>query len=66
MVPIANDGLRFQRQSVVRPSVVNLPSGETADFEFVPDRPGDVVLAFGAEGQQLQARVRFVASSESR
>jgi hypothetical protein len=23
---------------------VNLPSGETADFEFTPDRPGELAL----------------------
>jgi FtsP/CotA-like multicopper oxidase with cupredoxin domain len=65
--PIAKDGFTLPAaQAVVRPSFVNLPSGETADFEFVPDRPGEVVLEFRAGGPPLQARVRFVVTSESR
>jgi len=31
-------------QATARPSVVNLPSGETAEFEFTPDRPGELAL----------------------
>jgi FtsP/CotA-like multicopper oxidase with cupredoxin domain len=43
--PIAKDGFTLPpAQATVRPSVVNLPSGETADFEFTPDRPGEVAL----------------------
>jgi len=43
--PVAKDGFTLPPvQATVRPSVVNLPSGETADFEFTPDRPGEVAL----------------------
>jgi FtsP/CotA-like multicopper oxidase with cupredoxin domain len=65
--PIAKDGFALPAaQAVLRPSIVNLPSGETADFEFLPDRPGEVVLEFRAGAQQLQSRLRFVVTSESR
>jgi hypothetical protein len=61
--PIAKDGFALSvTQAVVRPSIVNLPSGETADFEFTPERPGEVVLEFRV-GPQLQGRVRFVVTS---
>ena len=60
---IAKDGFALPAtQAVVRPSIVNLPSGETADFEFTPERPGEVVLEFRV-GPQLQGRVRFVVTS---
>ena len=36
----------------VRPTVVSLLSGETADYEFTPDRPGE--LALEVLGQQEQ------------
>lgn len=43
--PVAKDGFTIvAAQATMRPSVVNLPSGETADFEFTPDQPGDVTL----------------------
>jgi FtsP/CotA-like multicopper oxidase with cupredoxin domain len=43
--PVAKDGFTLPpAQATVRPSVVNLPSGETADFEFTPDRPGELAL----------------------
>jgi hypothetical protein len=43
--PIAKDGFTLPAvQATARPSVVNLPSGETADFELTPDRPGEVAL----------------------
>jgi FtsP/CotA-like multicopper oxidase with cupredoxin domain len=49
--PIAKDGFTLPpAQATVRPSVVSLPSGETADFEFTPDRPGE--LALEVLGQQ--------------
>jgi len=53
--PIAKDGFPLPpAQATVRPSVVNLPSGETADFEFTPDRPGEVALeALGEPGVNL-------------
>jgi FtsP/CotA-like multicopper oxidase with cupredoxin domain len=65
--PIAKDGFTLPpAQATVRPSVVNLPSGETADFEFTPDRPGE--LALEVLGQQpgvnltLQGRLPFRVS----
>lgn len=59
--PIAKDGFALPvAQAVTRPSLVNLPSGETADFELTPDRPGEIVLEIGRSGQQVQGRVRFV------
>jgi multicopper oxidase len=43
--PIAKDGFTLPAaQATARPSAVNLPSGETADFEFTPDRPGELAL----------------------
>jgi len=43
--PVAKDGFTLPAaQAAARPSVVNLPSGETADFEFTPDRPGELAL----------------------
>jgi hypothetical protein len=43
--PVAKDGFTIAAaQATMRPSVVNLPSGETADFEFTPDQPGEVTL----------------------
>jgi FtsP/CotA-like multicopper oxidase with cupredoxin domain len=42
---VAKDGYSLPpSQATLRPSVVNLPSGETADFEITPDRAGDLVL----------------------
>lgn len=67
---IAKDGFTLPAsQATLRPSTVNLPSGETADFEFTPDRPGDVVLqvlASPAPGAPLQAQLRFRVASFSR
>jgi FtsP/CotA-like multicopper oxidase with cupredoxin domain len=63
--PVAKDGFTLPPvQATMRPSVVNLPSGETADFEFTPDGPGEVVLeAFGPTANQpAQGRVLFRVS----
>jgi hypothetical protein len=53
--PIAKDGFTLPpAQATARPSVVNLPSGETADFEFTPDRPGALALeVLGQPGVNL-------------
>lgn len=57
---VAKDGFTLPPvQATVRPSVVNLPPGETADFEFTPDGPGEVVLEVGAANQPVQGRVLF-------
>jgi hypothetical protein len=66
---IAKDGFTLPAsQATVRPSIVNLPSGETADFEFTPDRPGDVVLEVRGSAQNMppQAQLRFRVVSFSR
>jgi hypothetical protein len=63
--PIAKDGFTLPpSQATVRPSAVNLPPGETADFEFTPDRPGDVVLELiGPANQGVQGRLVFRVQS---
>jgi FtsP/CotA-like multicopper oxidase with cupredoxin domain len=67
--PIAKDGFTLpEAQATVRPSVVNLPSGETADFEFTPDRPGALMLEVGLPAGEAQGTVRLrvsVASSRA-
>jgi FtsP/CotA-like multicopper oxidase with cupredoxin domain len=58
--PIAKDGFALAAtRATVRPSITNLPSGETADFEFTPDRPGDLLLVVGAPGAAPQGSVRL-------
>jgi hypothetical protein len=42
---VAKDGFTLPaRQATARPSEANVASGETADFEFTPDAPGDLAL----------------------
>jgi FtsP/CotA-like multicopper oxidase with cupredoxin domain len=64
--PIAKDGFTLPpAQATVRPSVVNLPSGETADFEFTPDRPGELALevwSFPGVNLTLHGRLPFRVS----
>jgi FtsP/CotA-like multicopper oxidase with cupredoxin domain len=51
---IAKDGWTLDSaQATVRPSVGGLGSGETADFEFTPDRPGELTLEFRAANGHL-------------
>jgi FtsP/CotA-like multicopper oxidase with cupredoxin domain len=46
---VAKDGFRLPaNQATVRPSTARVASGETADFEFTPDTPGDFTLEIGA------------------
>ena len=41
----AKDGFALPaQQATVGPSEANVASGETADFEFTPDTPGDLKL----------------------
>lgn len=67
---VAKDGFQLPAfQATVRPSIVNLPSGETADFEFTPSRVGDVVLeVLGsvAPNASPQAQLRFRVANSSR
>jgi FtsP/CotA-like multicopper oxidase with cupredoxin domain len=66
---IAKDGFTLPAsQATLRPALVNLPSGETADFEFTPDRPGEVVLEVlgaPAPGSAPQAQLQFRVSNSS-
>jgi FtsP/CotA-like multicopper oxidase with cupredoxin domain len=58
--PIAKDGFTLPKaQATMRPSVVNLPSGETADFEFTPDRAGELLLEVGLPSGSAQGAVRL-------
>ena len=58
--PIAKDGFTLPPfQATMRPSVVDLPPGETADFEFTPDRAGEFALQIGPQGQPVQGRLVF-------
>ena len=60
---VAKDGFTLPAvQSTVRPSVVSLLPGDTADFEFTPDAPAEVVLEVGAANQPAQGRVLFRVS----
>ena len=63
--PIAKDGFALPaHQATMRPSVTNLPSGETADFEFTPDQPGELVLEIGASSGNLPTNVRLRVSAK--
>ena len=47
---IAKDGWTLDAlQATVRPSITAVGSGETADFEFTPDQPGDLMLELRAQ-----------------
>jgi FtsP/CotA-like multicopper oxidase with cupredoxin domain len=51
--PVAKDGFTLPAaQATVRPSDARVASGETADFEFTPDRAGDVALQFGTPNRR--------------
>jgi FtsP/CotA-like multicopper oxidase with cupredoxin domain len=68
--PVAKDGFALPAsQAVARPSIVQISSGETADFEFTPDRPGDVMLEVGTppDGRpaQVQGSVRLRVSTKA-
>src|SRR4029079_4742694 len=42
---VAKDGFPLPpHQATTRPSLAQVASGETADFEFTPDQPGDLWL----------------------
>ena len=58
----AKDGFTLPpAQATARPSAVNLPSGETADFEFTPDRPGELALeVWSLPGVNLTLHGRLV------
>jgi FtsP/CotA-like multicopper oxidase with cupredoxin domain len=58
--PIAKDGFTLPpSQATVRPSIANLLPGETADFEFTPDQPGDLLLVVGPTNRAPEASVRL-------
>jgi manganese oxidase len=45
---VAKDGFTLPAvQATIQPSIARVGSGETADFELTPDRPGELALQFG-------------------
>ena len=49
---VAKDGFTLPaQQATVGPSVARVASGETADFEFTPDQPGDLRFEVGVPGR---------------
>jgi len=63
--PIAKDGFTLpQSQATVRPSLTNVLPGETADFEFTPDQPGDLLLVVGPTSRAPEATVRLRVSGQ--
>ena len=68
--PVAKDGFTLPPpQATSRPSIVQISSGETADFEFTPDLAGDVELEVGIrpEGRpiQVQGTVRLHVTAKA-
>ena len=58
--PIAKDGYPLpESAATVRPSLANVLPGETADFEFTPDRTGDLLLLIGPTNRPTEASVRL-------
>ena len=48
---VAKDGFTLpSQQATLRPSNASVNSGETADFEFTPETPGDLKLQFDRTG----------------
>jgi hypothetical protein len=48
---VAKDGFTLpRRQATLQPSNARVSSGETADFEFTPDTPGDLKLEIDRSG----------------
>ena len=66
---VAKDGFTLpDQQAVVRRASAQVASGETADFELTPDRPGDYLLEIGVPilpaGFQVQGAVRLHVSDK--
>lgn len=60
---VAKDGFTLPpSQATLRASVANVLPGETADFEFTPDRPGDLLLVVGAPNRTPEASMRLRVS----
>jgi FtsP/CotA-like multicopper oxidase with cupredoxin domain len=58
--PIAKDGFALPpARATVRPSIADVLPGETADFEFTPDRTGDLLLVVGPANRAPEATVRL-------
>ena len=56
--PIAKDGFPLSgARATVRPSATDVLPGETADFEFMPDQPGDLLLVVGPANRAPEATV---------
>jgi len=61
--PIAKDGFTLPRsQATARPSIADVLPGETADFEFTPDQPGDLLLVVGPANRAPESSVRLRVS----
>ena len=61
---VAKDGFTLPPgQATARPSIAQVASGETADFEITPDQPGDLLLEIGVPsgptGFTVQGTVRL-------
>ena len=61
--PISKDGFTLPpAQATLRPSMADVLPGETADFEFTPDQPGDLFLVVGPANRAPEATVRLRVS----
>jgi FtsP/CotA-like multicopper oxidase with cupredoxin domain len=61
---VAKDGFTLPpSQATMRASIANVLPGETADFEFTPDRPGDLMLVVGAANRAPEASMRLRVSA---
>jgi FtsP/CotA-like multicopper oxidase with cupredoxin domain len=62
--PVAKDGFTLPAgQATVRPASGRVSSGETEDFSFTPDTPGELRLEFGVPtrtGFEVQGTVRLI------
>jgi FtsP/CotA-like multicopper oxidase with cupredoxin domain len=60
---VAKDGFTLPAsQATMRASVADVLPGETADFEFTPDRSGDLLLVVGPPNQTPEASMRLQVS----
>jgi manganese oxidase len=65
--PLAKDGFTLPAsQATMRPSFVRIASGETADFEFTPDRPGDLRLEYVPGPNPLATNVQAMVRLRAR
>jgi FtsP/CotA-like multicopper oxidase with cupredoxin domain len=61
--PVAKDGFTLPpSQATTRASTANVLPGETADFEFTPGRPGDLLLVVGPPNRPPEVSMRLRVS----